>query len=825
MNLSKELKSVLVLRINFFQKYLHMDRRSLLFIVLISLSFFFINLYFTRDEAEKQQLWQAEEKAKQERLAKEKATDIAQRTANLDDLSLVELYADDSASHFLTVGWKSKEAVLALPPHEGELPENVYSRELGSTRSFTAYHLEHQDHLKSFAAGIYTSGSEHAIIEALPTPHLGQYDVQVITFTLDPDHPAEVMLGSLDDGAYTTLSLERIPSGIALLKGKDGYRPIGFIKNDDLIPLNDFPDLRPDIVMGEAKSAAVQGYGEQFYLLENGTMQLVFSEIGGAIVEINLPFISDKHPISVVRPIDADRRMLEIDPNNAQFPLHPSLKGDGILVEQATGGYYPLIRRNLIGPNGKTELKVSPDTYALSVVSAYPELANLRYKVVSHSDTEITFEGAQEMRKIRKTFRIPKEDNALPYIFELEMKVEGDTKGLWLTTGVPEAEWIAGSPAPALKYRITKNGSAQAEDASLPTESVSLNSISPDWICNSNGFFAIILDPQTEAATGFRATRLPGATSPSRLVALAQAFPKWNLQDLPGYMMLLPVKPGSNTSKFRVFAGPLSTPILKQLDAKLVDNLTGGSPEYILSQSFHGWFTFISEPFAKFLFWIMQGAYYVTHSWAFSIFIVTLVLRILLWPLNAWSAKSTAAMQKVSPKVAEIQERYKNDKKTMQLKMMEVYKENKVNPLSGCLPLLIQMPFLIGMFDLLKSAFALRGAPFIPGWIDDLSSPDVLFDWNYSIPLIGSEFHLLPILLGLVMFVQAKVSSPAPADVAKMTDAQRQQRSMMTFMAILFAVMFYSFPSGLNLYWLFSMLLAIGQQTWTSGKLFGKKKK
>ena len=108
MNLSKELKSVLVLRINFFQKYLHMDRRSLLFIVLISLSFFFINLYFTRDEAEKQQLWQAEEKAKQERLAKEKATDIAQRTANLDDLSLVELYADDSASHFLTVGWKSK---------------------------------------------------------------------------------------------------------------------------------------------------------------------------------------------------------------------------------------------------------------------------------------------------------------------------------------------------------------------------------------------------------------------------------------------------------------------------------------------------------------------------------------------------------------------------------------------------------------------------------------------------------------------------------------------------------------------------------------------
>ena len=802
-----------------------MDRRSLIFIVLISLTFFFVNLYFTQNEAEQQQQWQIEEKAKQERLAKEKASDIANRTANIDDLGLVELYNDDAASHFLTVGWKSKEAVLSLPPHEGTLPEKIFGRELGSTRPFTTYHLTHQDNLKHFDAGIYTTGDERATVEALPIPVLGQYDVQVVTFTNDPDRPAEILLGTLDDGVYTTLSTERIASGIAFLKGKDGYRPIGFVHQDDLLPLNDFPDLRHDVQMAQGQATSTQEGGEKFYLLENGTLQLVFSEIGGAIVEINLPFVSDQNPQSVVRPVDADRRMLEIDPSNAKFPLHPSFVGSGALAEQKEGGYYPLIRRNLIGKNGKTELRAAPDTYALSVVSNYPELANLTYKMVNHTDTEITFEGTQEMRKIRKTFRILKDDSQLPYIFEVELKLEGDTKGLWLTTGVPEAEWIAGSPAPALKYRITKNGSATAENVSLPSESVSLNSINPDWICNSNGFFAVILDPQTEGASGFRATRLPGATSPSRLVALAQAFPKWNLQDLPGFMMYMPLKPTSNTSKFRVFAGPLSTPILKQLDANLVDKLTQESPQYILSQSFHGWFTFISEPFAKFLFLIMQGAYFFTHSWVFAIFIVTLALRILLWPLNAWSAKSTAAMQKISPKVAEIQEKYKNNKKTMQLKMMEVYRENKVNPLSGCLPLLIQMPFLIGMFDLLKSAFELRGASFIPGWIDDLSAPDVLFDWNYAIPLIGSEFHLLPVLLGVVMFIQAKVSSTAPADPSKMTDAQRQQQSMMTFMAILFTVMFYSFPSGLNLYWLFSMLLAIVQQAWTSGKLFGNKKK
>lgn len=808
-----------------FSKVSHMDRRSLLFILLVSLSFFFINLYFTQNEAERQQLLKAEEKAKTERLAKEKAADIAERTANLDNLNLVEFYADDSASQFLTVGWRSGDAVLALPPKAGKQPEKIFVRDLGTTRSLVPYRLEHQDYLKHFAAGIYTSGEEHATIEALPIPLLGQYDVQVVAFTHDPEHPAEVMLGSLDDGIYTTLSLDRVSSGLALLKGKDGYRPIGFIKDDDLLPLNDFPDLLPDVQMGDAKHAAAANGAEQFYILENGTMQLVFSEVGGALVEINLPFISKENPESVVRPIDADRRMLEIDPKNAQFPLHPALTGKGTIVEQKTGGYYPLLRRNLIAPSGKPELKIAPETYALSVVSAFPELANLRYKVVSHTDSEITFEGAQDMRKIRKTFRVPTGEGSLPYIFDLEMNIEGDAKGLWLTTGVPEAEWIAGSPAPALKYRITKSGSPTAEEVSLPTESTSLNSVMPDWICNSNGFFAVILDPQTEPASGFRATRLPGATSPSRLVALAEAFPKWNLQDLPGFMMSLPIKTGSNTSKYRVFAGPLSSTVLNHLDANLVDKLTGESPQYILSQTFHGWFTFISEPFAKFLYVIMQAAHYVTHSWVFSIFIVTLVLRLLLWPLNAWSAKSTAAMQKISPKISEIQERYKNDKKTMQLKMMEVYRDNKVNPLSGCLPLLIQMPFLIGMFDLLKSSFSLRGAPFIPGWIDDLSAPDVLFSWDFSLPLIGSEFHLLPILLGAVMFLQAKVSSTAPSDVSKMTDAQRQQSSMMTFMAIIFTVMFYSFPSGLNLYWLFSMLLAIVQQLWTSGKWSRNKKK
>ena len=233
----------------------------------------------------------------------------------------------------------------------------------------------------------------------------------------------------------------------------------------------------------------------------------------------------------------------------------------------------------------------------------------------------------------------------------------------------------------------------------------------------------------------------------------------------------------------------------------------------------HGWFTFISEPFAKFLFILMNLFHSLTHSWALSIILLTISLRLMLYPLNTWSTKSMVRMQQIAPEITAIQEKHKKDPKKAQIEIMNLYKEYGVNPLSGCLPMLIQMPFLIGMFDLLKSSFALRGAPFIPGWIDDLTAPDVLFRWKYPIFFIGNEFHLLPILLGLVMFLQQRLMATGPKDSNLMTEQQRQQRTMGTMMAVIFTVMFYNFPSGLNIYWLSSMLLGIVQQWFTTKQL------
>jgi YidC/Oxa1 family membrane protein insertase len=195
----------------------------------------------------------------------------------------------------------------------------------------------------------------------------------------------------------------------------------------------------------------------------------------------------------------------------------------------------------------------------------------------------------------------------------------------------------------------------------------------------------------------------------------------------------------------------------------------------------------------------------------------------MLYPLNSWSMKSSLKMQQIAPQVSAIQEKYKKDPKRAQMEVVALYREKGVNPLTGCFPILIQLPFLIGMFDLLKSTFELRGASFIPGWITNLTEPDVLFSWGYPLPFFGNSLHLLPFLLGAVMYVQQKLASPLPKDAKQLTDQQKQQKMMGNIMVVVFTVMFYNFPSGLNIYWLSSMSLGILQQWMTNKKFSGNK--
>lgn len=557
---------------------------------------------------------------------------------------------------------------------------------------------------------------------------------------------------------------------------------------------------------------------ETFYVLENNVQQLVFSTRGGALAEINLPLQTGKDSASIVKELDIDRKILADSPQNAKFPLHPYYTTAGLQTETSLGGYYPLLRRPILKPDGSEKSSVSPTYYALNIVSDREDIANLNFKVTDFTKQMIRFAASQGNRRIVKTYTLAEKG---PYCFDLEISIDGDATGLWITSGVPDVELVGGAYAPQLKYQLKVKGGAEVEEMKMPKENPIIDSsINPYWVSNCNGFLGLILDPLSKIGSGYQVAKIDGTAIPTRLTLIDPSYQLYPAANYPGYATLLPLTTGK--MNFRVFAGPFDEALLKDLDAIYDDPLTHYTPEYALAISIQGWFSFISQPFSKFLFLLMQLFYALTSSWAASILLLTIALRVMMFPLNNWSLRSTTKMQEVAPRIKAVQEKYKKDPRKAQLESMHIYKEAGVNPLSGCLPMLLQMPFLIGMFYMLKSSFPLRGAPFIPGWIDNLAAPDVLFSWDQHFWLIGNEFHLLPILTGVVMYIQGKIMQKLPKDPTQLTDAQKQQKMMGTMMAVLFAVMFYNFPSGLNIYYMFTTILGILQQQFLMKKFTPK---
>ncbi len=566
-----------------------------------------------------------------------------------------------------------------------------------------------------------------------------------------------------------------------------------------------------------AQAAPVYGsQDETFYVLENEYQQLVFSSKGGSLAEINLP-LKGVSPKSYVKEIDFDREILAASPQNARFPMHPYLTPDGNQREGGIGGYYPLLRRGL---NGSA---LPGEYYALNIVSEDPNAANTTYRMIRFEPNLIEFQGSIGGAQITKTYTIPQERNG-PYCFNLDLRIDGDASGLWLSSGIPDVEIVSNSYSPILRIQVTKNKISDVETIDLPKKGpVQIANLSPNWISNCNGFLGIIMDPNNGMGQGYKAVQIDGNKVPTRLTLIDPSYNLYPAANYPGYATYLPLKSGP--IPLRIFAGPYDTALLKELDELYDDPLKNYNPNYVSALSIQGWFSFISQPFAKFLFLLMQLFHAITRSWAASIILLTIALRAMMYPLNSWSIRSSIKMQEIAPKVKAVQEKYKKDPRKAQLEVMNLYRESGINPLTGCFPVLLQMPFLIGMFYLLKSSFPLRGALFIPGWIDDLSTPDVLFSWGQPIWLIGNEFHLLPILMGLTMYLQQRFTSKLPKDPSKLSDTQKQQKMMGNMMAVLFTVMFYNFPSGLNIYFMLSTLLGIGQQFWMMKKMEALPKK
>ncbi|MEI8364994.1 MAG: membrane protein insertase YidC [Parachlamydiaceae bacterium] len=824
-----------------------MDKRTILFVLTLTLTLFGVNLFFEQRGAEEKRQWNEQQAAKKEDKLKKLKAEISRRTVPSNTLPIAGLYADAEGKQELAVGVQSGQAVVALA-WSHELPKQAYTKLLTSKENPIAVTVA--DTNSVVGALVIYQQTPNATLTIGSLPEFGKYDLQLVAPSAEGEpQPFVVYLGDYTDGhleipAEKIVALERelgevihhrtepvdslkITAALVLLKAGNTYLPVGAYYNDQkaFIPMDALSSLEGLVAKPKVKEVITAGMKsqEKFYVLETPYQQLVFSNYGGALLEINLPFLNAEDKESVVKEIEIDREMVEKHPYNAYFPAHSyfTAGANGGFVDHAQGtlgGYYPLLRRDLIEKDKRKSVRIKPRYYATNIISEYPEMAELTYEVKSMTADSIVFEAVQAHRRITKTYSVANETQA-PYCIDLTIKIDGDSRGLWLTSGVPEVEWISGAPAPALKYRITRNQKSEVESIDLPKDSSTVTSAYLDWVCNSNGFFGTILDPLGEADPGYRAQLIPGNLVPSRLVEIDEEYEKFKADDLPAYMLMVPLKSTGGLMHFRFFAGPFATSVLETVDKTYSNAATGYNPDYMACQTFHGWFAFISEPFAKFLFILMNFFHTLTNSWALSIVLLTVALRVMLYPLNAWSTKSMVKMQQIAPEVTAIQERHKKDPKKAQLEIMNLYRERGVNPVSGCFPLLIQMPFLIGMFDLLKSTFELRGASFIPGWIDNLTAPDVIFSWSMPIPWIGNQLHLLPVLLGIVMFVQQRFMSTAPKDPSQWTDQQRQQRFMGNIMAVVFTVMFYSFPSGLNIYWLSSMVLGIVQQYLTTKQM------
>jgi YidC/Oxa1 family membrane protein insertase len=253
-----------------------------------------------------------------------------------------------------------------------------------------------------------------------------------------------------------------------------------------------------------------------------------------------------------------------------------------------------------------------------------------------------------------------------------------------------------------------------------------------------------------------------------------------NLYAVGNILPLGTIAPGATVSMdTKLYSGPQESATLEKI-----------APGLELVKDY-GWLTIVAKP----IFWLMVQIHTFLGNWGWTIIVLTIFIKLLFFPLSAASYRSMAKMKLVTPKMTAIRERHKGDPQKMNQAMMELYKTEKINPLGGCLPIVVQIPVFIALYWVLLASVEMRNAPWL-GWIHDLASPD--------------PFYILPVLMAVSMFIQTKLN-PTPPDPV--------QAKVMMFMPIVFSVMFFFFPAGLVLYWVVNNILSITQQWLITRKL------
>lgn len=324
--------------------------------------------------------------------------------------------------------------------------------------------------------------------------------------------------------------------------------------------------------------------------------------------------------------------------------------------------------------------------------------------------------------------------------------------------------------------------------AVLPVSVTRTNNVPIDWLAAKSKFFVQILAPEGGAA-GYLLSA-GRKVVPGEIENPALSPKKAEIAQVAATALLAgkTLAPGEAlTQTYRYYVGPKKFSLLKEL---------GFHQEDVMD---FGWWA----PLCKILLIVLNWTYTVIPSYGVAIILLTILIQILFWPLTQKSTASMRKMQELQPLMTELRAKHKDNPRKLQEETMALYRKNKVNPMSGCLPMLIQIPVFFALFVVLRSAVELRFAPFL--WIPDLSEPERLLAGVLPIPL-----NILPILNAATMAWQQKIT-PTTGDLS-------QQKMMMYFMPVMMLVLFYNMPSALVLYWTTSQIIAIGRQLLTQRK-------
>lgn len=455
--------------------------------------------------------------------------------------------------------------------------------------------------------------------------------------------------------------------------------------------------------------------------------------------------------------------------------------------------------------------------FALSFGGDINSIVDQNFNVKKIDENTVAFDRAFSVKNTDGTisrFNLTKKFSFLPdeYCFKLEILIDGDSsmKGL----NIEDAAYtVRTSPQIGPYYDPKKDRYENRTFMTIAKDKTKKTNIADNVIKQYDKDF-------TWASISGKYFSIIGAAEDSSIVKNAYFSKKIEVDDYANAQIFFVRNAieGKNVhDTYYFYAGPRVNKAMKMYNNAANNGWGIANMKFDYCQQSSGILAWL-EIALKF---IMEQFNKLVHNWGVSIIIMTVLLRLALYPLSKKSSISSVRMQAFQPRIQELQEKYKDNKEKLNVEMSKLYKEVGYNPASGCIPLLIQFPVIIAMFNLFNNYFDFRGAMFIPGWIPDLSQGDSVATLGFNIPILGTnQLRILPVIYLASQMVYGKITQSANPQ----TGSNATTMKIMTYgMPIFFFFIFYNAPSGLLIYWTLSNFLTMVQQIFIN-KMVAKEK-